>query len=309
MKKQKVLIIGGNGFIGSNLAHFFTESGRFCVTSFDLNPPLVANKDVEYIQGDFFCDETIIPRAKEYDWVIHALSTVNPSVSNQSYFRGYSKDFIQTIKLCDSLIATTTKLLFLSSGGTVYGNQQLQPISETATPSPINHYGGIKLCIETFLRIHNKQFDTQFKIVRIANPYGPGQDHTKGIGFIDAALRCGLEGKVLEVWGDGEIVRDYIYIDDVCSALFAVMCYTGPLDTFNVCTGLGATQNDVVDAVRAFFPELKVTYLQERSVDVAKVVLDPSRINSLATKTPRTLKQGIKEYHDYLVKCYSDQLN
>ena len=309
MEKKTVLILGGNGFIGTNFARFLVENSEFAITVFDKSLPKSPLEKITYIEGDFFNDVETQAAAHNFDWVIHALSTVNPGNSNDSYFRGYSKDLIQTIKICDSLIGTTTRMLFLSSGGTVYGIQENQPIPETATPSPINHYGGIKLCIENYLRINNKQFGTKSIIARISNPYGPGQDYTKGVGFIDAVLRCGLENKTLEVWGDGSTIRDYVYIDDVCSMLLDIMHYEGALDTLNVCSGHGVSQNQVISIVQKLIPGLEYKHLDGRSIDVSRVILDPSRINAISHTIPRSVELGIKEYYDFLIKQYGDAIH
>lgn len=170
--KKRILIIGGNGFIGKNLTTELINQG-YAVISFDLVYPEIKNPNVNYIIGDFFDDETLEKITDNIDVVIHALSTVNPGNSNIQYMRGYAKDFIQTIKLCDILIKKQIKMIFLSSGGTVYGNQDVQPILEDVRPQPINHYGNIKLCIENTIRTFNNQLHSKMLIARISNPYGP----------------------------------------------------------------------------------------------------------------------------------------
>ena len=122
---------------------------------------------------------------------------------------------IESIRLFSYLLGTKKKLIFLSSGGTVYGNQKIQPIKEDVMALPINHYGNVKLCIENTMRVFNTQMHSKMLIARISNPYGPGQDFNKGVGFIDAAIKKAMLGDVLEIWGNGDTVRDYIYIDDV----------------------------------------------------------------------------------------------
>ena len=146
MSDKNVLIIGGNGFIGSNLSRHLADLG-WKVTSFDIAEPPMPDSRVEYIMGDFFDDNVLASVIKSKDIIYHALSTVNPGNSNQKYMMGYSRDFLQTIKLFDMLKEQDAKLIFLSSGGTVYGVQEQQPISENASARPINHYGNVNLCI------------------------------------------------------------------------------------------------------------------------------------------------------------------
>ena len=144
---KSVLIIGGNGFIGSNLSRHLADRG-WKVTSFDIVMPPVTDPRVEYIMGDFFDDNVLANAIKGKEIIYHALSTVNPGNSNEKYMMGYGRDFIQTIKLFDMLKEQNAKLIFLSSGGTVYGVQEEQPIKESASTRPINHYGNVKLCIQ-----------------------------------------------------------------------------------------------------------------------------------------------------------------
>lgn len=306
MAKKRILILGGNGFIGRNIARCFSRDDRFEVRTFDRTKSSDTLEGVTGIVGDFFSEESLFTAVDDCDCVIHALSTITPGNSNERYLSGYENDLMQTIKLCDRLRDAGKDLLFLSSGGTVYGDQEQQPISEEAQLRPINHYAGLKVAIENVLRIHNQQFNTKFKIARVANPYGPGQDHTKGVGFVDAVIRCGLKEKPLTLFGDGETVRDYIHIDDVCTLLKAILRYEGPLDVFNIATGTGVSQNEVLALARSVFPALEVAYQAKRSIDLEKVILDPSRVLALdeAVK-PREFKTGFFEYCDYLKELSS----
>jgi UDP-glucose 4-epimerase len=300
MQNRKILIIGGNGFIGQNLTRFLSENTNSKLSVLDRSLPVKQIDNVSYFQGDFFDDSTLENIVTGQDVVFHALSSVTPGNSNERYVQAYSMDLVQTIKLCDLLQKANSKLIFLSSGGTVYGEQSVQPIPEEARLDPINHYGALKVAIENHLRVQNKQCGTNFITARIANPYGPGQDYCKGVGFIDALLRCGIENNTLEIWGDGTNIRDYIHIQDVCKMLATLIDYEGIWDTFNLATGYGCSQNELVELARTHIPTLKVEYLRARSVDVGKVVLNPNRMLSVWGSTPRRLETGFIEYYEYL---------
>ena len=292
------LIIGGNGFIGSNLAKALADEG-YHVTSFDIAQPPRPDSRVDYVMGDFFDDNVLSNVIKDKDVIYHALSTINPGNSNQKYMMGYGRDFIQTVKLFDMLKDTDTKLIFLSSGGTVYGNQETQPIKEDATANPINHYGNVKLCIENTLRIFDIQAKSKMIIARISNPYGPGQDYSKGVGFIDAVIRKTLAGQTVEVWGDGKIIRDYIYIGDVCKMLVTLADYDGEERVFNLSSGTGASQNEIIDIVKKIDGNVRFEYKPARSVDVRKIILDNSKIRSLYKDDLVGLEEGIRSVYDY----------
>lgn len=121
-----------------------------------------------------------------------------------SICKGYGRDFLQTVKLCGLLAEQKANMIFLSSGGTVYGVQESQPIKETALPVPINHYGSLKLCIENVIRTFNTQRHTKMRIARISNPFGPGQDYQKGVGFVDAAVKKMIRGEELRYGETGK---------------------------------------------------------------------------------------------------------
>ena len=296
---KSVLIIGGNGFIGSNLSRHLADRG-WKVTSFDIVMPPVTDPRVEYIMGDFFDDNVLANAIKGKEIIYHALSTVNPGNSNEKYMMGYGRDFIQTIKLFDMLKEQNAKLIFLSSGGTVYGVQEEQPIKESASARPINHYGNVKLCIENTLRVFDIQAKSKMMIARISNPYGPGQDHNKGVGFIDAVIRKTLAGEPVEVWGDGEIIRDYIYIEDVCKMLGNLAEYEGEETVFNVSSATGTSQNEIINIVKEIDDRVSCVYKPGRSVDVRKIILDNSKIMSVSKVELMGIKDGIRSVYNYL---------
>lgn len=298
MSGLNTLIIGGNGFIGSNLARHLSDNG-YNVTSFDIAQPPRPDPRVKYIMGDFFDDNVLSAAIKGRDVIFHALSTINPGNSNQKYMMGYGRDFIQTVKLFDMLKDTDTKLVFLSSGGTVYGIKEVMPISEDAVTRPINHYGTVKLCIESALRVFDVQAKSKMMIARIANPYGPGQDYSKGVGFIDAVIKKTLAGETVEVWGDGEIVRDYIHIDDVCGMLVALAGYNGEETVFNLSSGEGTSQNRILEIVKNIDDKVNYEYKPARSVDVRQIVLDNTRIMSIYNRKLENLEDGIRSVYDY----------
>ncbi|MDY5577161.1 MAG: NAD-dependent epimerase/dehydratase family protein [Lachnospiraceae bacterium] len=299
--KKTILVIGGNGFIGTNLSYMLAEEGND-VISFDLVRPARENPKIQYIEGDFFDDQILEKITEKVDVIIHAISTVNPGNSNQQYMRGYAKDFIQTIKLCELVIQKGIRMIFLSSGGTVYGNPKEQPILEDIRPQPINHYGNIKLCIENTIRTFNTQLHTKMLIARISNPYGPGQDYHKGVGFIDAALKKAMAHETIEIWGDGKTERDYIYIEDACKMVASLIDYKGQEDVFNISINRGASQNEILDIVKNLGIDFNVEYKESRSVDAKRIILDNRRIREIYPNELVSLEEGIERYYKYLLR-------
>lgn len=300
MKKNcSVMLLGGNGFIGQNLALHLHERG-YRVSVFDLKSPQQRLPGIQYLEGDFFDDRSIDVISQGQDIVIHALSTLNPGNSNGAYMRGYTGDFVQTIKLFDQLSRTNGKLLFLSSAGTVYGRYNGTPFMESDPMRPINHYGSVKLCIETAMRAFNEQQGTRFMSCRITNPYGPGQDYRKGVGFIDAVVKSILHDQPLEIWGDGGVVRDYIFIDDVCRIMEALINYEGKLQTFNISTGVGTSQNEIVSLFRRLGFKVEVNYQKARTVDAQYNIASNDKVTEATGITCCSLEEGVTRYLRYL---------
>lgn len=297
---KKVLVLGGNGFIGRNLCAYLVKMGEE-VYSFDMANPEVKNPDIHYIEGDFFDDYTLEHTLKGMDVVYHAICTLNPGNSNEKCLLGYERDFVQTAKLCSLIKDSNCRMIFLSSGGTVYGNQEIQPIKEDAVPVPINHYGNLKLCIENTIRTFNFQMKKNMLVARISNPYGPGQDYLKGVGFIDAALKRAIYGETIEVWGDGNIVRDYIFIDDVCRMLYALMNYKGETEVFNLSSNAGTSQNDVLHILKGLMPNISIQYTAARNVDAKKIILDNTKIKKVDSFELVAIEDGIKQYYQYIM--------
>ena len=298
--KKKILVIGGSGFLGRNICKYLSN---YEYEVFNFNHGISKtdeNEDVKFINGDFFNMQDLKEALKGMDCIIHSISTINPGNSNELYLKGYENEFIQTIKLCDMLKQSGQKMLFISSGGTVYGNHQHQPIDEKELPCPINHYGNVKLCMENSIRTFNYQAGTKFIIARVSNPYGPGQDFHKGVGFIDVALKKTIRGIPIEIWGDGENIRDYIYIEDVCRMIMELVEYDGKEDTFNVSSGIGKSQNDVIRRLEELKLKPEVVYKDKRSVDVKNIVLDNRKILRLSDQQLMNFEKGIETYYNYL---------
>ena len=297
----KVLVLGGSGFIGQNVCRWLQKAG-FQVTSFDMMIPEKKCDSIEYIVGDFFDETTLDSILIEKDVVLHSLSTLNPGNSNEFCIRGYSLDFVQTMKLFEKACRQGIRVIFFSSAGTVYGRYDGMPFDEGHALRPINHYGSLKVCIETAMRSFNEQQNGHLLACRITNPYGPGQDFRKGVGFIDAALRHSIEGTELEIWGDGQVVRDYIYIDDLCRMIEKLISYDGPYHVFNLGTGIGVSQNRIVDVIRSIGLNPKVRYLPSRNVDARMNLVNTSRIAGLMQSQCLTIDEGIKLYLNSLMQ-------
>ena len=181
------------------------------------------------------------------------------------------------------------RFVFTSSGGTVYGPVETLPTPETETNTPLNAYGVTKLAAEHFLRLLSANSVIATSILRVSNPYGPGQLARRGQGFIAAAMNAAYKGEELEIWGDGSVVRDFVYVGDVADAFTAACKSENPFDLVNVSFGRGASLREICEGVEAASGRtLNVKYTAGRAADVPVSVLDNTRAAAVLGWRPAT---------------------
>lgn len=290
------LVTGGNGFIGSGLVDRLRAQGHR-VRVLDQAPPRsdVDWRGVDYVRGGLQDVSSISMLLDGVDVVFHLASSTVPSTSNRDPVFDVQSNLVGALNLCKAMIDTgRRRLVFFSSGGTVYGNPNLLPVPESHSLHPISSYGVVKVAIEKYLMMYGELGSLDPLILRPSNPYGPRQSGAGVQGVIAAFLEKARTGDGVHIWGDGEIVRDYLYIDDLLD--FAVLAGFGrSTGLVNVGSGVGHTLNQVVEAVlRATGVRLPVTYAPARDYDVAEIVLDITRAKSEFGWQPKTgLEEGI----------------
>ena len=273
---MKVLVIGGSGFIGSHVVDRLLKHGH-SVRVFDRQPerfraPLA---DVEYRFGEFADRMALVEALSGVDAVYHLLSTTVPGTADLDPATDVRDNLVGTINLLDSMQRLgLSRILFLSSGGTVYGIPDMIPIPETHALRPINSYGIVKAAIEHYLDMYRRSRDFSPVVIRASNPFGPRQAHSGVQGVISTFLRRVLAGQPLEIWGDGSVVRDYLEVGDL--AELCVRAGTSDREgAYNAGSGHGLSVNDLVEAVRNVTgADAKVIYKSGRPVDVPRSVLD-----------------------------------
>lgn len=280
---MKVLVIGGNGFIGSNLVRALRARGDQVIV-LDRFParPDMDWRGIEYTVGDFHSAavlEAVLPGVQQ---VYHLASCTVPSSADADPIADIQGNLVGTQQLLAEMRARgIRRLCYFSSGGTVYGNPDAVPVPEDHPLRPISSYGIVKVAIEHYLGMFARQGWLDPVILRPSNPYGPGQA-TAGIqGAVAVFLGKALAGHGIQVWGDGEIIRDYIYIDDLVALAMAATNAEGTA-VVNAGSGSGTSLNGLCERIRIITGQsLPVDYLPGRAFDVRSVVLDVSRSRRL----------------------------
>jgi UDP-glucose 4-epimerase len=190
------------------------------------------------------------------------------------------------------------KLVFSSSGGTVYGRTHLSPIPESHATDPTCSHGIGKLAIEKYLQLYKELHGIDYAALRIANPYGERQRTEKAQGALGVLLERVLNNRPFEIWGDGSVVRDYIYVADVVRALIACAAEREtPSKVFNIGTGRGTSLSELIDVVeRTTGRRAQRIYLPARGFDIPENVLDTSRATEeLGWTASVSLEDGIRK--------------
>lgn len=262
------LILGGTGFLGKNLVKKLIENGHN-VTVYGRDENSLKRIKLVYpqchiLKGDIFhdCIPNIILGA---DCVFYLISSTNPS--NIDLTMDFNNNVFPAIKIIESCAKRNIRLIFFSSGGTVYGNVSSIniPIKETCKTNPISAYGLSKLTIENIIKFYANKYKFDYAILRISNPYGPEQPSNKGQGVIAVFLNKIMEKKKIEIWGDGSNVRDYIYIDDLMDACLKIV-ENDIQGIINIGSGYGTSLNQILNIIRKNIGKnISVKYIEGRT--------------------------------------------
>jgi UDP-glucose 4-epimerase len=304
------LVLGGRGFIGSHLVDALLARG-YRVRCFDrphvmpLGESHLTNPNFELYEGDFVSDADIAEALVGCEVCFHLVSTTLPKSSNADPIFDVESNILGTIRLLSHGVRLgLRKIIFVSSGGTVYGVPAQVPIPETHRTEPVCSYGITKLGIEKYLGLFNYLHGLEYTILRIANPYGERQRTHASQGAVAVFLGKVLRGEPVEIWGDGSVVRDYIHIADVVDALMISLEQSAGEHVFNIGAGQGHNLNEVLTAIeRATGRVANRIYLAGRPFDVPVSVLCIARAKELLGWSPNVdFEQGLKRFAAWLAE-------
>lgn len=305
---MRVLILGGNGFIGSHVVDSFLNCGHEVIV-FDRHSDSSRSNlyDIKFFEGNFG-DRTCLEKifAEGIDVVVHLISTTLPQSSNLNPIYDVQSNLLESIALFELCVKySIKKVVFLSSGGTVYGIPESTPVSEKSATHPLCSYGITKRAIEDFLFFFYKNHGLQYNVLRVSNPYGVRQSPFRGQGAIAVFMYKCLIGEEIEVWGDGSNVRDYVYVTDVANAcLLAALSLKSGI--YNVGSGYGVSILDLLENLENLLGvKPKIKWQPIRGFDVPKIILDYSLIQEELHWTPQIeFSSGFLEMQNWMQLNY-----
>lgn len=255
MINKRCLVTGGAGFIGSHIVEALLEEGWF-VRILDLycieNPNLahVANH-VELIENDFGNQDVAKTALQNVDTLFHYASTTTPVSADGREVFDVKSNLLNTLHLFHSAIKSgVSHLIFPSSGGTVYGAASQTPISEMHACQPISSHAIVKRAIESYIQLLSREHGVSYTILRYANPYGARQNPNGAQGVVAVFAGKIMTQQPIDVWGDGSVIRDYIYIDDLVRATIAALHSEQAMNQiFNIGSGVGLTIRELISMI------------------------------------------------------------
>lgn len=302
---MRILVLGGCGFIGSHVVDELISSGHEVIV-FDRYPerfrsPLPA---VLYCQADFGnrgeLEEILVGGI---DVVMHLVSSTSPQSSNDDPIFDVQTNLVESIALFEMCIKHhVRKVVFISSGGTVYGVPQALPVPETHPTLPLCSYGITKLAIENYLHLFYLLHGLEYVVLRVSNPYGARQDPHRKQGAVAVFMYKIFNGESINIWGDGSVVRDFVYVSDVARACVAA-AQSQYVGMCNVGSGMGLSIKQLIVALQEVTGKIaNVIWLESRNFDVPEIVLDCSRIERELSWRPQTsLQNGLVDMQNWMI--------
>ena len=299
MKNLTILVIGGTGFIGSNLVIGLQKLGYYVIVFSRGHPSVLGKiKNVEYVVGNISNHGEIDEVLDKVDYVFHFASSTNPKSSENDLIFDLTSNLISSIHIMESCVRNNIKkLIYCSSGGTVYGIHDQMPLTESSICEPISSYGLVKFGIENYLKYFNYKYNLDYEILRLSNPYGIGQSYAGNQGIIAIFIDRILNGDEIQVFGNGSIIRDYIYIDDFVSLCIKLLVTRKKNNILNVGSGNGTSISDIINGIEEITKvKAKIKYLAERKFDVPEIYLDINKAKDIYDWEPKV------ELHEGLIK-------
>lgn len=305
---SNILVTGGNGFIGSHLVNKLASLRKYRIVILDAFPRLfgVLPEGVKYFQGNLsnadlvrkILQDEAIEAVYHLAWsTIHETALQNPAADIEN-------NLIPSINLLEASAYTGVKhFIYLSSGGTVYGQPKHLPVHETAPLHPINAYGVTKLTVEHYVRMFSHLRNLPYTIFRPSVPYGPYQNPHRRQGAVAVFIYRALHHQPITIWGDGSVTRDYFYIDDLTNALVSSLSEPKSLNqVINLGGQVAYNLNELVQQIEeALKTKITIQYEPSRNFDVPHLQLDISAAKRILNWEPVTgLLQGIQQTSEWM---------
>jgi UDP-glucose 4-epimerase len=286
----------GAGFLGCHVAAALASAGRptrlLARSSLSGAPPVPG---VEVVAGDIERPADLDRALEGAGEVVYAAGGFLPAESQADPARDVGLTLGPLLATLEALRARPdAHLTLLSSGGTVYGRPRYLPVDEDHPTEPISSYGVLKLASEHYVRVYGALYGLRYRILRCSNVYGEHAASDRAQGAVGAFLHRLARGEPIALYGDGSVVRDYLYVGDLAAAVIQLLDNLDAPAVLNVGSGEGVSLTELLEVVgEATGEPTTVERLPARDLDVEAIVLDVSRLRAAIDFAPRSLDEGV----------------
>lgn len=301
---RTICLIGGMGFLGTALRRHLRNDGReLIVVGRGGNAPVMEGE--RYVSADDLPALQAALSAEPSPVIIDLAYSTVPSTSFEDPITDFSANLGSVIRHLQLAADVGAGLfLFISSGGTVYGDAGAA-IAETAAKAPLSPYGITKLACEHYAGLFHKTHRVPAIVVRPSNVYGPGQWPFRGQGLVATAFGAALTSAPVTVYGDGSQVRDFLYVDDFCSGVAAAVTSGEPGEAYNLGSGTGTSVRELLREIGVITGRdgklLRVEWREPRPFDVRCNILDSSKLRAVGGWAPATsLCEGLESTWEWM---------
>ncbi|MBX3007382.1 MAG: NAD-dependent epimerase/dehydratase family protein [Melioribacteraceae bacterium] len=320
-KNKNVLITGGLGFLGSSIAERLVNSGATITLIDNLHPLYGGNKfNVESIKDkvnvlieDIRNEDIMAPLIQKADLIFHLAAQVSYIDSLSIPFEDLDLNAQTTLKILENCRKLNPKVrVVFSSSRMVYGKVNQPIVTENSETNPLSLYGIHKLTSEKYLLMYFKDFGIPTTVLRLTNPYGPKQQikHSK-YSLVGWFIRQAMEGNTIKIYGDGQQLRDYVYVNDIVEAMIrSAASEQAAGEVINVGSGVSSKFSDMVHDVVKIVGNGNIEFIpwpeNYEKVETGDISVDISKLSAIANWNPKyTLIDGIQETFSYYKKNIS----
>lgn len=301
---RKVLVIGGAGFIGSAIVHRLLNDKNYTV--YVVEPERASIDRLSDVHEHIIILRTDIKNTVEIheclknnkiDTIIHLASTLIPSSTIYAYQNEINEVVLPTLNIIKIASQMDIKFVYFSSGGTIYGNKDTGIFKETDSLNPISYYGLSKLLLEETILFEKRTSGLQYLILRPSNPYGPGQNINGRQGIIAVSIGKIINNEPITVWGDGTVIRDFIYIEDLAEIVYKLIEKGVEGQIINIGSGVGYSINEIISYIESHLGQsAEIKYEPGRNVDVPAMILDVKKLSMFCPFKLKNIDEGIKMF-------------
>ena len=302
---MKILVTGGAGFIGSHVVDIYIQNNFEVVVIDDLSTGHLSNLNpaATFYQLDIRNPQIAEVFEKERpDYVNHHAAQVNVRRSVSDPYFDAEVNILGSINLLEfSRKYGVKRMIYISSGGAVYGEPESLPCDETHPVNPICQYGASKHVVEHYLYMYQQNYDLDYVVLRYANVYGPRQDPHGEAGVVAIFTGQMLTGEKVVINGDGEQQRDFVYVEDCAKANLLAISTPNQNAIYNIGSGFGTSVNEIFGMLKDFSVyKRSATYGPAKLGETQRIYLDATKaLNGLNWKPSVALQQGLHKTIDY----------